>query len=145
MKPTPSAGRWPWLLLALLLVPVATHASDPQIAANRIVVYYFHTTYRCASCQKIEAYTHEAVATSFAADIEKGRVVWKLVNTDEKPNAHFVKDYKLYTKSVVLSEEINGEQQRWKNLPRVWELLGDKPGFLLYIQEETAAYLTELP
>jgi hypothetical protein len=137
--------RWPWLLLALLLAPAAAHASDPPVPENRIVVYYFHTTYRCESCRKIEAYTREAVESFFAADLEQGRVVWKLVNTDEKPNKHFIKDYQLYTKSVVLSEVIGGKQQRWKNLPKVWELLGDKPGFLLYIQEETGDYLAELP
>jgi len=140
-----SPRRWWWLPLVLLLVPVGVSASDPPAQEDRIVVYYFHTTYRCTSCQKIEAYTHEAIETAFAADLEQGRVVWKLVNTDEKANKHFIKDYQLYTKSVVVAEEIGGKQQRWKNLPKVWELLGDKPGFLLYIQEETGEYVAELP
>jgi hypothetical protein len=140
--------RVPWwiglLLAAMLHLPAFAGETPPQ-PENRIVVYYFYTTYRCASCQKIEAYTREAVHNSFAEDLAEGRVVWAPVNVDEKPNKHFVKDYKLYTKSVVVVEEIGGKQERWKNLPRVWELLGDRPGFLLYIQEETESYLAELP
>lgn len=139
----------PWLLIALLAfltpAPRPAGAADPPVAKNRIVVYYFHTTYRCTSCKKIQAYTEEAVKASFANDIEQGRVIWRPLNTDEKANKHFLKDYQLYTKSVIVAEEINGKQERWKNLPKVWELIGDRPGFLLYIQEETEAYLAELP
>lgn len=135
---------WWFACIALVALP-GVAVSDAPVVSNRIVITYFHTTQRCASCKKIEAYTTEAVQTAFAADIEKGRVVWKLVNVDEKENKHFLKDYALYTKSVVVSEEINGKQERWKNLPKIWELLGDKPAFLFYVQEETEAYLAELP
>jgi thiol-disulfide isomerase/thioredoxin len=136
-----------WMLLALLalLAPAVVEAADPPVAENRIVVYYFHTTYRCASCKKIEAYTEEAVKDAFSEEIKQGRLVWRMINTDEKANKHFLKDYQLYTKSVIVAEEIGGKQERWKNLPKVWELLGDRPGFLLYIQEETEAYIAELP
>lgn len=136
---------WIALLLGTVLPLPAISGDEPPAAANRIVVYYFYTTHRCASCLKIEAYTREAVESSFAADLAAGRVVWRPMNTDEESNRHYLKDYKLYTKSVVVVEEINGKQERWKNLPKVWELLGDRPGFLLYIQEETDAYLAELP
>jgi hypothetical protein len=142
MKHVPA---WIALLLFTALPVPASAADAPPVLEDHIVVYYFHSTQRCASCRKIEAYTREAVETFFAEDLEKGRVVWKLVNTDEKQNKHYRKDYHLYTKSVVVSEVINGKQERWKNLPKVWELLGDKPGFLLYIQEETTDYLAELP
>lgn len=136
-----------WLMIALFAfaAPAVAGAADPPAEKNRIVVYYFHTTHRCASCKKIEAYTEEAVKDAFAEEIKQGRLVWRMVNTDEKPNKHYVKDYQLYTKSVIVSEEISGKQERWKNLPKIWELLGDRPGFHLYIQEETGAYLAELP
>jgi thiol-disulfide isomerase/thioredoxin len=140
-----AAARWWWLFCIALVAMPGVAASDPPVVSDRIVVTYFHTTQRCASCKKIEAYTTEAVQKAFAAEIEKGRVIWRLVNTDEKENKHFVKDYQLYTKSVVVSEEINGKQERWKNLPKIWELLGDKPAFLFYVREETEAYLAELP
>ena len=65
----------------------------------------------------------------------------RVVNVEEKGNEHFVKDYQLFTKSVVLIDERNARPVAWKNLPKVWELLNDKDRFVSYIQRETRAYL----
>ena len=77
-----------------------------------------------------------------AAELDDGRLVFQAVNIEEEPNEHFIDDYKLFTKSVVLVDERSGEQAAWKNLPRVWELLGDKEAFIRYIQGETREYLS---
>jgi hypothetical protein len=115
----------------------------PSVRPHRVIAYYFHTTYRCASCRAIEAYSHEAIETAFADQIKDGRILWKVVNIEVKGNEHFVKDYGLYTKSLVLVNEVRGQAAEWKNLEKVWQLLQDKPKFLRYVQEETRAYLTE--
>ena len=116
-------------------------AADSMSVVPRLVVYYFHTTQRCASCRKLEAYAKEAVDTGFPAELKAGRVVWRVVNVEEAGNEHFVKDYQLYTKSLVLVEEGEDGQTRWKNLEKVWALLNDKKGYLAYVQAETRAYL----
>ncbi|HET6349227.1 MAG TPA: nitrophenyl compound nitroreductase subunit ArsF family protein [Candidatus Krumholzibacteria bacterium] len=110
---------------------------SPAVPA-RVIAYYFHTNYRCVSCRNIEQYTHEAIESGFPADLEDGHLVWRVVNVEEKGNEHFVKDYKLFTKSVVLVDERTGE---WKNLPKVWELLGDPNKFIRYIQNETQDFI----
>lgn len=110
-------------------------------AANQVVAYYFHTTQRCATCRKIEAYTSEAITAGFPEEIKAGRLVFRPVNIDEEENAHFAKDYALFTKSVILVDERSGKQVAWKNLPKIWELVGDREKFLRYVQEETRGYL----
>jgi hypothetical protein len=112
------------------------------VHAHRVVAYYFHTTYRCASCRAIEAYSREAIASAFADQLKDGRLLWKVVNIEVKGNEHFVKDYGLYTKSLVLVNEVRGKPAEWKNLEKVWQLLQDKEAFLRYVQDETRAYLT---
>ena len=119
-----------------------TAAIADTTAPHRVLAYYFHTTKRCASCRKIEAYTAEAITNGFVEELKDGRLVFQALNLDEKENQHFAKDYQLFTKSVVLVEESDTTQVRWKNLPKVWELLADKEGFVRYVQEETRAYLT---
>ncbi|MGE5235127.1 MAG: nitrophenyl compound nitroreductase subunit ArsF family protein [Acidobacteriota bacterium] len=114
----------------------------PSVLPHRIIAYYFHTTYRCASCRAIEAYSHEAIAKAFADELKDGRIVWNVVNVEIKGNEHFVKDYGLYTKSLVLVNEVRGKRTEWKNLEKVWQLLQDKERFLRYVQDETRAYLT---
>jgi hypothetical protein len=116
--------------------------SDTTAQPQQIIAYYFYTTKRCVSCHKIEAYSQEALETGFAEELKSGRLVWRPTNIDEPDNAHFVQDYQLYTKSLVLVDERVGKQQGWKNLADVWKLLNDKQKFIDYVQKETRAYLT---
>jgi hypothetical protein len=109
-------------------------------ATSTIIVYYFRNDYRCPSCKKIEAYASETVNSRFADDIKKGLITWKMVNVDEAPNKHFVKEYNIITKQVVLVEMKNGAQTRWKNLDKIWDLLGDKAKFSAYIEKELKAF-----
>jgi hypothetical protein len=115
----------------------------PGVHPHRVIAYYFHTTYRCASCRAIEAYSREALQAAFTNELRDGRVVWKVVNIETKGNEHFAKDYRLYTKSLVLVNEARGRRTEWKNLEKVWQLLQDKPAFLRYVQDETRAYLAK--
>ena len=107
----------------------------------RLVVYYFHTTQRCTSCRAIEAYAHEAIVTGFPDSLRSGGIVWKLVNIDEKAHRHFIQDFRLYTKSVVLVSESKGRPLAWRNLERIWELLPDRAAFQRYVQAEVRAWL----
>jgi hypothetical protein len=90
---------------------------------------------------KIEAFSREAVETGFGQEVEEGRVVWRLVNLDEPANKHFMDDYQLYAKSVIVADVRDGEEVRWKNLTRVWQLTNDKTAFISYIQDEVRDYL----
>ena len=125
--------------------PAPAPAAKPAVPERQIVAYYFHTTDRCPSCLKIESFSHEAVQTGFPKELESGRLVFRLVNIEEKGNEHFVQDYQLFTKSLVIVEQVRGKQTRWKNLPKVWELLSDKEKFLAYVQNEVRGYLNETP
>lgn len=116
-------------------------AKQTPASGNVDIVYYFMTTQRCPSCMKIEAYTKEAVERDFAAAFKKGTMVWRMVNVDTPENNHFIKDYGLYTKSVVLVKMRNGKQVAWRNLDRVWQLLGDKARFQKYITEEVKKFV----
>lgn len=113
----------------------------PSALPHRVVAYYFHTTYRCATCRAIEAYSREAIESAFAEDLASGRLVLKSVNIEVRGNEHFVKDFSLYTKALVLVSEVRGRKPEWKNLEKVWQLVQDKPKFLRYVQDETRAYL----
>jgi hypothetical protein len=125
-------------------VPVAGTAEKPSNAAEsvRIVVaYYFYGNVRCQTCRKLEAYTSESVTTSFPNELADGRLQWKTANVDEKENEHFVKDYELTSRSVVLVYMVDGTQVEWKNLASIWDLVADKAAFQKYISDETAAFL----
>lgn len=110
---------------------------------NGVIVYYFHGDYRCASCYEIEQRTEEAVKKFFGEEMQQGTLVYKVVNCDEEKNSHFVDDYKLYTKSVVLSLVKNRKEVKYKNLTKVWEYLDDEQQFYEYIKAEVTSFLNE--
>ena len=135
---------------AMAVAEVATEAAReaPTVVApserpHRVVAYYFHTTVRCVSCRAIEAYSQEAIASAFAEEIKDGRLVWQVVNVEVTGNEHFIQDYQLYTKSLVIVHEVRGKATEWKNLEKVWQLVQDKPRFLRYVQDEMRGYLKE--
>ncbi len=115
--------------------------TDTNAHAEKVVAYYFHGYRRCASCLKIEAYTKEAIDSFFTEPLTGGRLEWRVVNTDDEENQHFLKDYQLYTKSVVLVAMNNDKQVRWKNLDQVWKLLGDRQKFMEYIHTELNTFM----
>ena len=109
---------------------------------HRVIVYYFHGKYRRGTCKRIEKLTKESVTESFANEIRTGLVEVKVINVDEKENSHFNKDYKLFTRSVVVSDIVNGKEKQWKNLQKVWELVNNAEAFKEYIRTEIKAYLS---
>lgn len=120
-----------------------SHPDTPSKSAgdHKIIAYYFHGIARCPSCRKIEAYTEKAVKSGFDEEIKARRLEWRVVNVDQPENSHYIKDYQLYTKSVVIVDMQGEKQARWKNLEKVWELLNDEGAFISYITNEVTAYM----
>ena len=108
---------------------------------RKLIVYYFHTNFRCHSCITIEKLTRQAVNEGFADQLKNGRIEFKEINVEETGNEHFADDYKLYTKSVILSDMKSGKEASWKNLDKVWTLLRDEQKFINYVQTEVKALL----
>lgn len=114
---------------------------NEDLPENVDVVYYFYTNYRCETCELIEQYTGEAVKSNFANELSNGKIIWKAVNTDEKQNQHFLDDYQLYTKSVVLVKIRDGKEISWKNLEEVWDLVDDETAFKTFVTDEVKKFL----
>ena len=69
-----------------LAIPSATSATaaENQRSPNspKVIAYYFHTTYRCSSCRKIEAYSHEAIESGFPMELKDGALQWRVIIVD---------------------------------------------------------------
>jgi len=93
------------------------------------------------TCRKFETLTKELMDTRFEEEVKQGRVEYRVVNVDDPGNAHFIKDYALYTKSVVLSETSDGEEITWKNLDKIWEKVRNEDAYRRYVEDEVRSYL----
>ncbi len=110
---------------------------------DKVVVYYFHGNARCTTCKAMEAMTREAIDTGFKKETASGRLALKEVNVDEEANMHFVFDYKLSTKAVIVQRVVDGKNAGWTNLDQIWLLAGKKDKFIKYIQAGVAKELAE--
>ena len=119
-------------------------ASQPQSTETKVIAYYFHVTVRCVTCRTIESYSREVVEQKFGADIAKGRLEYRLVNVQLPENRHFIKDYQLFTKSIVLVRFDKGRQAEHKVLNETWELVGDKSAMQGYVERHVRDYLKRL-
>jgi len=124
------------------LAPSATRAkAQPEAPRRTVVAYYFYGNFRCQTCRKIEAFSGEAVKSGFPEDLKAGRLEWRAINVEEPGNEHFIQDYQLFSKSLVLVAKEGSKQTRWKNLQKVWTLVGDQGAFIQYVQDEIRAFL----
>jgi hypothetical protein len=121
-------------------------AAEPGTSSpggRRVVAYYFHATQRCTTCRTIESHSAEAITTTFASELARGTLEWRPVNVQLPQNRHFIQDYQLFTRSLVLVEFKDGRQVRYKVLEKTWELVGNKTALQDYVVGEVRAMLRE--
>jgi hypothetical protein len=112
-------------------------------ATNKVIVYYFHGTFRCVTCTNMEKYAREAIEANFKDALQSGKLEFKAVNVEESKNEHFTKDYQLYTKSLILSFMRDGKEVRSKNLDRIWELARNRQKFIEYVAGEVHGFMKD--
>ena len=126
---------------SIFLSPSAQAAENAKGA--HVIAYYFHGSFRCPTCHKLEQYSKEAIETNFKNAIASGRLEYKVVNIEDKGNEHYVNDYQLYTKSLILSVVKDGKEIKWKNLDKIWEHVRNKEKFIDYVKSGVADFLKE--
>jgi hypothetical protein len=132
------------IVFSVLSVFANPQPAAPQSAEHKVIAYYFHTNTRCSTCIKIEQFSHEAIEQGFPDELKNGTLEMRVVNYEQPENRHFMQDYKLVSKSLVLVNMVNGKQTKWTNLKLVWQLTGHKDAFLNYVRKEVHGYLSSM-
>jgi len=148
MKKTCLTGLAVVFLTAFLQVawiPAAPCDQPVQKAAKekppQFVAYYFFTNKRCQTCLTIERLAREAIHQHFKDQLTSGRLQWHGINVEQPENKHFIEDFQLYSKSVIIAEYKDGKPVRWVNLEKVWQLYRNKDKYFDYLASETRAFM----
>lgn len=110
---------------------------------DKVIAYYFHRTERCATCNKMEAHSREAIESAFLEELKSGRLQWRVVNYQQPQNEHFRGEFGLVAPSLVLVALREGQQTEFKDLADIWILVDDKNAFMDYVERELRAFLEE--
>jgi hypothetical protein len=132
-----------WVMWAAVAVNCASIAFAADNSASRVIAYYFHGSFRCSTCNMMEKFAREAIETNFKDVLASGELEFQSINVEEKGNEHFVNDYKLFTKSLIVSLVIDGKQVRYKNLDRIWQLARNKEKFIDYVTTEVNVFMKD--
>ena len=145
---SPLVSPWlPALLAGLLLAGAPALAAAPADGSaavaprDGVVAWYFHTRFRCSTCRHIESLSREAIEHGFPDELHSGRLAFRVVDVEAPGNEHFARDFRLVTRSLVLVEYRDGKVVRWKNLPKIWQLVRDREAFIRYVRGEVRGFL----
>ena len=137
-------------LIITFLVAVAVISISSSVVAledkpaAKIIAYYFHGSFRCYTCTNMEKYSRETIEMNFKDALQTGKIEFKAINVQERGNEHFVDDYQLYTKSLILSLVKDGKEVKSKNLDKIWQLSRNKQKFIDYVTNEINSYLKDM-
>ncbi|OGX19156.1 MAG: hypothetical protein A3K83_05360 [Omnitrophica WOR_2 bacterium RBG_13_44_8b] len=130
-------------LAVVAVISVGSFAFAETSPQAKVIAYYFHGSFRCVTCTNMEKYSKEAIETNFKDALASGKLEFKAVNVEERGNEHFVDDYKLYTKSLILSLVKDGKEIKSKNLDKIWELARNRQKFIEYVTGEVNAFVKD--
>jgi len=116
----------------------AAAATQPA-GSDKVIVYYMHQTFRCVTCNQIEAMTAELIHSDFAKELADGRLEWKRENFQE--NEDLARRYNVASSSVVVVRIRDGKEVAHQTLDKVWELAGKPDQFTSYVGGAIRAYV----
>lgn len=121
--------------------PAVVAAPVENKSVNKVIAFYFYGNVRCATCRTMQALATEAIETRFADALKDGRLEMVSINVDEPGNEHYVEEYQLTTRAVVLARFEGKTQKEWKNLDKIWQLVRNRDAFIEYVSNETTLLL----
>lgn len=77
---------------------------------DHVEVLYFHGKQRCATCMAIESNTKAAIEESFAEQIKKGEVVFKVIDISKKENEKIAEKYEVTWSSLFVVKYKYGQE-----------------------------------
>jgi hypothetical protein len=125
------------ILFVILLVavqPLQLSAQPGAVAKDTITcVTYFHGTIRCQACITIEQFARLTMETTFGKQLREGSMLWRVEDYEKENDSLSVEKYGLENQALIVSRLVRGNVVAWKNLPKIWEFVGDYDKFREYV------------
>lgn len=102
------------LLLLMISCSRENKATSPDIRHDKdcVEVLYFHGAQRCATCNAIEALTHQVVDSQFAHEVESGALVFQVVDITTPEGEALADRYEVTWSSLFVNQWHDGAESR---------------------------------
>ena len=121
--------------------PAPAAATESAEEGIKVVVTYLHATFRCVTCNTIEAMAKETVETRFSEALSAGAIEWRTANYQERED--LAERYEVVAACVVVSKIVDGQETDYQRLDDVWTLMKDPPAFEKYVSDAILGYLPQ--
>lgn len=108
-------------------------------SGNYVAVYYLHSTFRCETCNQIEAMTRDLLEREYREAMENGDILWREI--DFMKNSALAEQFDVAASCVVVADIRAGSVLRYRRLDEVWTLIADPPVFDAYLRRVIDDYL----
>ena len=71
------------------------------ISPDKVEVYYFHFSRRCATCQAVEDESEKALKDLYPEKVKSGEVIFLSVNLEEESNDALAEDLKISGQTLI--------------------------------------------
>lgn len=108
--------------------------------AEKIEIFMFYTTQRCASCVNIGRYTKEMLEKYFSEELMSEKIIFKEINIDLPENKEASQKFKASGSSLFLNV-IYDNQDHVSEDTSVWRLAYDQEKFEIYFKNKIDNFL----
>lgn len=103
------------MLLGSLNLKAQNTATDEEqkFEEAKVVVYYFHNTRRCATCQSVESVTKETLEDTYPEEMKKGEIIFQSLNIEDGENEALIKELEISGQTLLFIK--NSEKKDMTN------------------------------
>ena len=125
--------------------PIATQNQNNQVTENqdreekqkaeKVEVFVFHSTHRCASCITMGKYAGETVDEYFQPELRNGKIEFREINVDLPENKELANKFKAAGSSLFINAISDGKDNITEDI-KVWQLIFNEAQFKSYLKDK---------
>ena len=115
--------------------PIQNRNETPIEKADKVEVFLFHGTQRCATCIAIGKLAGETVSEYFQPELRDGRIEFKEINIDLPENQALAEKFQASGSALFINTIIKGEDHIEQDA-KVWRLTQDEAQFKSYLKNK---------
>jgi hypothetical protein len=121
---------------------VAPLSSEARPARpDTLVLFLFHNTERCATCNLFETFTRDLLQRDFAAAMRAGRLQFRVLDEEQPANRPLADAYGVVGPALVLVHFVQGRAGAWESLEDAVPLVDERDKFQEYVGTRIRTHL----
>ena len=103
--------------------------------ADKVEVFLFHATQRCATCIAIGKLSEETVYEYFQPELRDGKIEFREINIDLPENKELAQKFQASGSALFINAVYNGQDNISEDT-KVWRLTQDEAQFKSYLKDK---------